>query len=103
MSIAEAALYGDLVKYLSDRWAEQAAEFNETAFGEERPQIDELIRTWFFTPQPDLHGLTSRAIIRNEELTIDLLLDLAFGIVYKLVYPLLCFFCCDHGLFSGRP
>ena len=68
MSIAEAALYGDLVKYLRDRWAAQAAEFNATAFDEERPQIDELIRTWFFTPQRDLHGLTPRAIIRNEEL-----------------------------------
>lgn len=31
MSIAEAALYGDLVQYLRDRWAEQAAEFNESA------------------------------------------------------------------------
>ena len=68
MSIAEAALYGDLVKYLRDRWAAQAAEFNATSFDEERTQIDELIRTWFFTPQLDLHGLTPHAIIRNEEL-----------------------------------
>ncbi len=68
MSIAEAALYGDLVKYLRDRWAEQAAEFNETSFDEERAQIDALIRTWFFTPRPDLHGLTPREMIRNEEL-----------------------------------
>ena len=35
MSIAVAALYGDLVKYLRDRWAEQAAQFNETSFAAE--------------------------------------------------------------------
>jgi len=67
-SIAEAAVYGDLVKYLRDRWAEQAAQFNETTFDEERSRIDDLIKTWFFTPQPDLHGLTPRQIIRNEQL-----------------------------------
>jgi hypothetical protein len=68
MSIAEAALYGDLVKYLRDRWAEQAAEFNESMIDEERNRIDELIRSWFFAPRSDLHGLTPREIIRNEEL-----------------------------------
>lgn len=68
MSIAEAALYGDLVQHLRDRWAEQAAQFNETKFEEERARIDELIRAWFFRPQPDLHGLTPRDIIRNEQL-----------------------------------
>ncbi len=44
MSIAEAALYGDLVKYLRDRWAEQAAQFNETSLAEEQKKIDELIK-----------------------------------------------------------
>ena len=68
MSIAEAALYGDLVKYLRDRWAEQAAQFNETTIDQERAQIDEIIRAWFFAPQPNLHGLTPRDVIRNEEL-----------------------------------
>lgn len=68
MSIAEAALYGDLVQYLRDRWAEQAAEFNESAIDDERNRIDELIRSWFFAPQSELHGLTPREIIRNEEL-----------------------------------
>jgi len=68
MSIAEAALYGDLVKYLRDRWAEQAAQFNETSLAEERKKIDELIKQWFFTPQQELHGLTPRQVIRNEEL-----------------------------------
>jgi len=68
MSIAEAALYGDLVKYLRDQWADQAAQFNETSIDEERVRIDALIRTWFFTPQADLHGLTPREVIRNEEL-----------------------------------
>jgi len=67
--IVEAALYGDLVKYLCDRWAAQAAEFNESSVGEERKQIDELIRAWFFTPQTeDLHGLTPRDVIRNEQM-----------------------------------
>jgi hypothetical protein len=68
MSIAEAALYGDLVKYLRDGWVEQAAEFNETSIDQERVHIDELIRAWFFAPQAELHGLTPRDIIRNEEL-----------------------------------
>jgi len=68
MSIAEAALYGDLVKYLRDRWAEQAAQFNETTVDEERTHIDELIKAWFFAPQSELHSLTPREIIRNEEL-----------------------------------
>jgi hypothetical protein len=67
MSIAEAALYGDLVKYLRDKWAEQAAEFNETPIKEEYAKIDDLIRTWFFTSQDELHGLTPRQVIRNEE------------------------------------
>ena len=68
MSISEAALYGDLVRYLCDRWAEEAAQFNETPVSEERERIDELIRTWFFTGQSELHGLTPRQVIRNEEL-----------------------------------
>ena len=68
MSIAEAALYGDLVKYLRDCWAEQAAQFNETTIDQERARIVEIIRAWFFAPQPNLHGLTPRDVIRNEEL-----------------------------------
>lgn len=67
MSIAEATLYGDLVKYLRERWAEQAAQFNETSFAAESARIDEIIRAWFFTPQTELHGLTPRQVIRNEE------------------------------------
>ena len=35
---------------------------------EERQAIDEVIRTWFFTPQDQLYGLTPRRVIRNEEL-----------------------------------
>jgi hypothetical protein len=68
MSIAEATLYGYLVKYLRDQWAEQAAQFNETAIDQERARIDDIIRTWFFAPQSELHGLTPRDVIRNEEL-----------------------------------
>ena len=67
MTIAEAALYGDLVKYLRDKWATQAAELNETRFEDERATIDEMIRKWFFMPQDELHGLTPRQVIRNEE------------------------------------
>ncbi len=67
-NIAEATLYGDLAKYLRDQWAEQAAQFNETAIAEEQFRIDALIKAWFFTPQKELSGLTPRQIIRNEEL-----------------------------------
>jgi hypothetical protein len=67
MCIAEAALYGDLVKHLRDHWAEEAAQFNESSIATERTRIDELIRAWFFTPQDDLHGLTPRQVVRNEE------------------------------------
>lgn len=67
MTIAEAALYGDLVKYLRDKWAEQAAEFNESRIENERALIDEMIRAWFFASQDELHGLTPRQVIRNEE------------------------------------
>jgi hypothetical protein len=68
MSIAEAALYGDLVRYLRDQWAGQASQFNETTVAEETARIDELIKEWFFAPQKELSGLTPRQIIRNEEL-----------------------------------
>jgi hypothetical protein len=70
MSIAEATLYGDLVRHLRDRWAEQAAQFNETTVAEEKAQLDELIKEWFFAPQKDLSGMNPRQVIRNEELDI---------------------------------
>ena len=68
MSIAEAALYGDLVRYLRDQWAAEASQYNETSVQEEQERIDKLIKGWFFEPQKDLSGLTPRQIIRNEEL-----------------------------------
>jgi hypothetical protein len=44
MSMNETALYGQLVEYLRDLWAEQSAQFNETSLAEERARIDEVIR-----------------------------------------------------------
>lgn len=68
MSIAEASLYGDLVKYLRDQWAEQRAEWRGSSVEQERANIDDLIRTWLFTPQDEMYGFTPRNIIRNEQM-----------------------------------
>jgi len=70
MSVHEAALYGDLVRFLRDSCAEQLAEARGTGVEEERLQLDEMIRAWFFTPQGELHGYTPQRVIRNEELGI---------------------------------
>ena len=70
MSIAEAALYGDLVKHLRDVCAQQLAGLKGVGFESERAALDEAIRTWFFTPQDDLCGFTPQRVIRNEELNI---------------------------------
>lgn len=68
MSIAEAALYGDLVKYLRDACARQLASAKGTDAAAERAALDEVIRDWFFAPQDELYGLTPQRVIRNEEL-----------------------------------
>lgn len=68
MSIHEATLYGDLVRYLRDACAAQLAGLKGTAAAAERQELDALIRTWFFAPQDDLYGYTPQRIIRNEEL-----------------------------------
>ena len=68
MSIAEAALYGDLVKHLRDVCAQQLAELKGVSLAAERAALDEVIRAWFFTPQDDLYGFTPQRVIRNEEL-----------------------------------
>lgn len=70
MSIAEASLYGDLVKHLRDICAQQLAELKGASVESERVALDEVIRTWFFTPQEDLYGYTPQRVIRNEELDI---------------------------------
>lgn len=70
MSIAEAALYGDLVKHLRDVCARQLAELKSTDVAAERAALDEIIRAWFFTPQDELYGYTPQRVIRNEELGI---------------------------------
>jgi len=70
MSIAEAALYGDLVIHLRDVCAQQLAELKGVSVESERAALDEVIRTWFFTPQDDLYGSTPQRVIRNEELNI---------------------------------
>lgn len=70
MSIAEAALYGDLVKHLRDVCAQQLAELKGVSLAAERAALDEVIRAWFFTPQDELYGFTPQRVIRNEELGI---------------------------------
>jgi len=44
MSIAEAALYGDLVKHLRDVCAQQLAELKGVSRAAERAALDEVIR-----------------------------------------------------------
>jgi hypothetical protein len=68
MSIAEAALYGDLVKHLRDVCAQQLAELKGVSLEAEHAALDEVIRAWFFTPQDELCGFTPQRVIRNEEL-----------------------------------
>ena len=70
MSIAEAALYGDLVRRLRDVCAQQLAQLKGISIESERAALDDVIRAWFFTPQDDLYGLTPQRMIRNEELGI---------------------------------
>ncbi len=70
MSIAEAALYGDLIKHLRDACAQQLAELKGVSVESESAALDEVIRAWFFTPQEDLYGYTPQRVIRNEELGI---------------------------------
>ena len=68
MAYQECALYGDLVRYLRDRCAVRLAEL-DPAFDAEtgRAWLDALIRDWFFTPQPDLHGDAPRGVIWREQ------------------------------------
>lgn len=67
-SLAEATLYGDLVQYMRDGWAVYAAHIKGTSVDQERAALDERIRAWFFTPQAELHRLTPRDMIRNEQM-----------------------------------
>jgi hypothetical protein len=68
MSIAEAALYGDLVRHLRDLCAQQLAQLQGSSVESQRAALDDAIRAWFFAPQNDLYGLTPQRVIRNEEL-----------------------------------
>jgi hypothetical protein len=69
MSVQECALYGDLVLWLRDRAAELLAEAGTDSTVEvERARLDELIRSWFFTPQDDLHGCAPRDLIWAEQM-----------------------------------
>jgi hypothetical protein len=70
MAIAEAALYGDLVKHLRDVCAQRLASALGTSAEAESATLDDVIRAWFFTPQDDLCGYTPQRVIRNEELGI---------------------------------
>lgn len=69
MSVQECALYGDLVLWLRDRAAELLAEAKtDSTIEAETARLDELIRSWFFTPQEELYGSAPREIIWREQL-----------------------------------
>ena len=70
MSIQECALYSDLVLWLRDRAAELLAEAKSgaTTVEAEAARLDELIRSWFFTPQEELYGSAPREVIWREQL-----------------------------------
>ena len=69
MSVQECALYGDLVLWLRDRAAELLAEAKTDSTVEaETARLDELIRSWFFTPQEELHGCAPRDLIWAEQM-----------------------------------
>ncbi|MCS6845666.1 MAG: hypothetical protein NZ528_15310 [Caldilineales bacterium] len=68
--IAEATLYGDLVKHLRDVCADQLAQLKGTTPEVERQALDEVIRAWFFTPQDRLYGYTPQRVIRNEQMNL---------------------------------
>ena len=69
MSVQECALYGDLVLWLRDRAAGLLAEANlDSTVEAETARRDELIRSWFFTPQDELHGCAPRDLIWAEQM-----------------------------------
>ena len=69
MSVQECALYGDLVLWLRDRAAELLAGAKADSTVEaEMGRLDELIRSWFFTPQDELHGCAPRDLIWAEQM-----------------------------------
>ncbi|MGA9347454.1 MAG: hypothetical protein WBW48_01455 [Anaerolineae bacterium] len=69
MSVQECALYGDLVLWLRDRAAELLAEAKaDSTMEAETARLDELIRSWFFTPQEELYGSAPREVIWREQL-----------------------------------
>jgi hypothetical protein len=69
MSVQEAAIYGDLVLALRDYAAGQVAALtSECDVDTARTQLDEFIRTWFFTPQERLYGSAPREVIWREQL-----------------------------------
>ncbi len=62
-----AALYGKLVLWLRDEAARLLAEAEGASTTEdEKERLDGLIRSWFFDPQDELHGLAPRDIIWAE-------------------------------------
>jgi hypothetical protein len=71
MSVHEATLYGDLVRYLRDVCGDQIAALKGTSAESERAALDEVIRAWFFAPQEELYGFTPQRVIRNEELGLQ--------------------------------
>ena len=68
MSIQETALHGDLVLALRD-YAAGLLSANSTLDVEAaRTELDEFVRTWFFTPQRELYGSAPREVIWREQL-----------------------------------
>lgn len=69
MCVGEAALYGDLVRYLREAWARDVCALTAGSPEDEGRRLDDMIRAWFFTPQNgELAGCTPRDYIRSEQL-----------------------------------
>ena len=67
MSDQECALYGELVRHLRDRCAEQITQLDSSHDSDAAKKwVDEIIRAWLFTPGEDMHGSTPRQMIWRE-------------------------------------
>ncbi len=63
----EATLYGDLIRYLRERWAREVAH-DDTDLTAQTERINRLIKSWLFEPQDViLYGYTPRDYIRYEQ------------------------------------
>jgi hypothetical protein len=63
----EATLYGDLIRYVRERWAREVAH-DDIDLAVQTERINRLIKSWLFEPQDViLYGYTPRDYIRYEQ------------------------------------